>query len=103
MFLVEQPDFQGKDSLWYLDEFDLYKLLDHKIIDRVMNEFWNGKGIDKNSSILDYSTSYNLYADKHQIMISDNVLSEVAHQASTFSRFREKTHDYKLFVWKESI
>ena len=36
MFLVEQTDLYGNDALWYMDELDLYKILDHKMVDNVM-------------------------------------------------------------------
>ena len=77
--------------------------MDHKIIDRVMNEFWNGKGVDINSGVLDYSTGYNLLVDKNQLMISDKIVHEIGHTAFNFESLREKTHNYKFFVWKESI
>jgi len=28
MKLVEQTDYEGNDSFWYLDEFDLYGIFD---------------------------------------------------------------------------
>lgn len=36
MVLVEQTDYEGNDSFWYLDEFDLYNILDSRIMDRVI-------------------------------------------------------------------
>jgi len=60
MFLVEQKDIHGHDCLWYLDEFDLYQLLNHRIIDNIMQEYWLGKKVDITASVLDYSTPYNI-------------------------------------------
>ena len=40
MLLVEQIDYQGHDCFWYLDEFDLYSLLDSRMMDRVISKKW---------------------------------------------------------------
>lgn len=50
-----------------MDEYDLYKILDHKIVDDVMNELWKGRQTDVSASIIDYSTAYTLYQDKYNI------------------------------------
>jgi hypothetical protein len=36
MVLVEQTDYEGNDCFWYLDEYDLYNILDSRIMDRVI-------------------------------------------------------------------
>lgn len=36
MLLVEQVDNDGHDCFWYLDEFDLYSILDCRIMDQVI-------------------------------------------------------------------
>lgn len=56
MILVEQTDYDGHDCLWYLDEYDMYSILDCRIMDRVIQKKWSGK-YDVNSTIFDYSTS----------------------------------------------
>lgn len=64
MVLVELTDYDGNDCFWYLDEFDMYGLLDCRIMDRVIQKKWKGK-YDINASIFDYSTSYVCLVDKH--------------------------------------
>ena len=103
MYLVEQPDFQGKNCLWYLDEFDLYKLLDHPMVDNIMNEYWSGRKVDINSTIQEYSTSYNLLFDKHDLMYGKNIIKEMWHDTFNSNKYTEKTHQFKFFVWKTSI
>ena len=34
--LAELTDYEGNDMFWYLDEFDLYSLLDSRIMDRII-------------------------------------------------------------------
>ena len=36
MVQVEQTDYEGNDVFWYLDEYDLYNILDSRIMDRVI-------------------------------------------------------------------
>ena len=64
MILVEQTDYEGQDCFWYLDEYDLYTILDCRIMDRVITNKWKGK-YDLNATISDYMTSSNLLEDKH--------------------------------------
>ena len=74
LFLVEQTDFQGNNCLWYLDEYDLYKILDHKIVDNIMNE----DGFDLNDSdfYTRYIVAYNSFKNECQRIKS--VVSKVA-------------------------
>ena len=36
MILVEQTDYNGQDCFWYLDEYNLYNILDCRMMDRVI-------------------------------------------------------------------
>ena len=90
MFLVEQTDYEGNDCFWYLDEYDLYGILDCRIMDRVIQKKWTGK-YDINSSILDYSTSYVCMMDKYKIFATDRVFSELKHKIFTID-CSDKTH-----------
>ena len=101
MRLVEQTDYEGNDSFWYLDEFDLYSIFDSQIMDRVIQKKWSGK-YDLNASIADYSTSYTLLKDKHQIFASDRVFTELKLQVLTLD-WSDMTHPYKFNVWIHSM
>jgi len=72
MILVEQTDYEGNDCFWYLDEFDLYSILDCRIMDRVIQKKWRGK-YDLNANVIDYSTSYTMLCDKHSLFATDRV------------------------------
>ena len=101
MALVEMTDFEGNDCFWYLDEYDLYNILDCQIMDRVIEKKWSGQ-FDINSSILDYSTSHNVFEDKHNLFKTDRVFSEIRHEMLTFNK-QEKTHQFKFEVWLHSM
>ena len=62
--IVSQQDFQGHDCFWYLDEYNLYNILNCRIMDQIIKKKWMGKH-DINSSILDYSTLSNIMFDPH--------------------------------------
>lgn len=82
----------------------MYRILDHKIVDNIMNELWKGQKTDVNATILDYSTAFNLFMDKHHIYAaSDNLYQEYKHQAFDDTKNKELTHRFKYFVWKNSI
>jgi hypothetical protein len=101
MILVEQTDYEGNDCFWYLDEYDLYSILDCRIMDRVIQKKWAGK-FDLNAVMLDYSTSYTLLADKFSLFATDRVFSEISHEMFTYDR-SDRTHQHKFHVWQCSM
>lgn len=92
MLIVEQTDFHNRNCLWYLDEFDLYKILDHRMVDNIMNEYWEGQNVDVNCSIFDYSTSVTLLQDKNHLMIDGDLMTELRHEALDIYKYKDKTH-----------
>lgn len=76
MILVEQTDYEGNDLFWYLDEYNLYGILDSRIMDQVIQKKWNGK-YDINKTAYDYSTPYTLLVDKYKIFATDTIFSEI--------------------------
>ena len=69
-----------------------------------MNELWKGQKTDVNATIMDYSTAFNLFIDKHHIYAtSDDLFQEYKHLAFDDAKNKELTHRFKYFVWKNSI
>ena len=97
MILVEQVDYEGHDLFWYLDEFDMYNILDCRIMDRVITKKWSGI-YDLNAGILDYSISNILLKDKHALYATDRLFSELRHEIFNLD-CSDKTHRYKFHVW----
>jgi len=56
-----------------MDEFDLFPLMDTKIIDQVISKLWNGQDVEINCSIMDFSTSYCMLMDKSKIFTTDKL------------------------------
>jgi hypothetical protein len=90
MIIVEQTDYEGNDCFWYLDEYDLYNILDCRIMDRVIQKKWAGK-FELNSSIMDYASSYTLLMDKFGLYANDTVFAELKHQVLSLDR-SDETH-----------
>ena len=101
MILVEQTDYEGNDIFWYLDEYDMYSILDCRIMDRVIQKKWAGK-YELNSTVLDYSTSYTVLKDRFSLFATDRVFSEIKFEMLTLDR-SERTHQFKFFVWQNSM
>lgn len=99
--LLEQNDYDGNDCFWYLDEYDVYDILDTQILDRVITAKWEGK-YSINCGIMDYSTSYSMMKDKYKIFATDRVFSEIKVHMNT-TDCRNKTHWFKFKVWQNSM
>lgn len=83
--LMEIPDIEGKDIIWYFYKFELFQLLDAKVMDKFINKKWKGR-IETNNSFLDYSLSYNILQNKNEFFTSDKMLTEVKNQMLTFDK-----------------
>lgn len=56
---VKQKDIFGVDALSYMERMDAYTLMDTKIMDRIMKEYWNSD-IDVSGKFINNSTCYNI-------------------------------------------
>ena len=72
MHLVEQNDYEENDCFWYLDEFNIYSILDSRMMDRVITKKWQGR-FDINSRLSDYSISYVLLQDRFGLFATDRL------------------------------
>jgi hypothetical protein len=64
--LIETQDIDGHNCFFYMQNYSLYSILDSKIMDKFIYDKWRGR-IEFNSTIMDYSTAYNLYNDPHKL------------------------------------
>lgn len=101
MILIEQPDLEGNNCFWYLDEYDLYSILDCRIMDRVIQKKWSGI-YEVNASILDMSTPHLLFEDKYSIFATDRLFSELKIEMTQVKK-EDVTHRYKFHVWQHSM
>jgi hypothetical protein len=99
--MVEFTDYEGNDCFWYLDEFDMYGILDSRIMDRIIQKKWQGI-YDITSTIAEYSTSYIVFEDVYKIYATDRVFNEIRLEVCTLDR-RDRVHYFKFWVWKYSM
>jgi hypothetical protein len=99
--MIEMEDYEGHNMFWYLSSFDMYDLLNCRILDRIINGMWTGP-FEINASIADYSTSYMLMRDKHDIFAKEHWFQETLHEMLTLDRSHQ-VHLFKFEVWKMSM
>ena len=58
-FQLRQVDLMNKTSLYYLEHLDAFAIMQSHIMDRVMQEYWQGN-LDANGSIMGASTAYGI-------------------------------------------
>ena len=56
---VKQKDLFNRDALFYMEKLDSFKLMDTKVMDRIMKDYWNSN-IDTSGSLMSCSTTYNI-------------------------------------------
>ena len=96
--MIEKVDHNGHDMFWYLNKYDIFGLLDCRIIDRILSIKWFGP-FEINAVFSDYSTGYTVMDDKHEIYASDRWFQEIVHDMMTVDRSHQ-VHQFKFEVWK---
>ena len=71
--MMEKQDLLGNNSLWYMLNYELYTILDTKLFDRYLTSKWEG-WIEVNSSIMEFSSSFQLLQNKHGLMLSEKMV-----------------------------
>ena len=56
---VKQRDLFNHSALYYMEKLDSFKLLDSKVMDRIMKDYWNSN-VDASGSFFACSTCYNI-------------------------------------------
>jgi hypothetical protein len=101
MRMCEALDYDGHNLFWYMDMYDMYEVLDSRILDRIIQTKWNGK-YDLNASFLDYSTGYAILNDSHDLFCGDQVFHEIRYTMLRLDR-SDLVHKFKFEVWKHSM
>lgn len=57
--ILKQTDLFGRDLLWYISEHGIFSILDTKVMDRIIQDFWNSN-IDITGSFFEASTVYQI-------------------------------------------
>jgi hypothetical protein len=67
---IEMKDYDGHNFFWYMNRYDIYNIIDCRILDRIINLKWMGP-FEINASPLDYSTGWLLANNKYNIFSSN--------------------------------
>ena len=62
--LLKQKDLRGNDSLYYMALYNVYKILDTKCLDRILQDFWKSN-MDATGVLLECSTGWRLLTNGH--------------------------------------
>ena len=63
---MRRKDLRNRNALYYMESMDAFELMNTKVMDRIMKEYWNSN-IDTSGSFFQASTCYQLLQDlKHE-------------------------------------
>ena len=96
---VRRKDLSNRNSLFYMELMDSFQLMDTKVMDRIMKEYWKSN-IDTSGSFFQASTAYKLIkADYGENQ--DEELETRFYKPRDISKFT--SHSYTLRVYLKSM
>jgi hypothetical protein len=99
--LIESKDYLGTSMLGIISKSQMFKVLDTKIMDRIVKEKWNGIN-NETRSIVEYSTGYQVIHDKYERYVGLGWPKRICELANTWDK-SEISHIFKYFIWKKSM
>ena len=58
--MVRRKDLSNNNALYYMELMDAFQLMDTKVMDRIMKEYWNS-AIDTSGSFFEISTAFQVF------------------------------------------
>ena len=99
--MIEHMDIDGMDCIWYFNEYQMFKLLETKIMNQYVIEKWEGY-TTINSDFNDQSTALSILLNPFSDIINENVFSNLYDSIFVWDKSR-KTHLLKFKNWKTSM
>ena len=99
--ILQSHDLNGKHCLWYIQRYQMNKLLNTSLFDKYMSQHWYGR-LSQYSTILEMSASMQLMLNRHDVMQSDSVLRYMLHSVFSFHRLNS-ANAFGFQAWKESM
>ena len=99
--IIEHLDIEGKDCTWYFNEYQMFNLLETKIMNQYVIEKWEGY-TNINSAVWDHSTIMSILLDPFNHIINENVFSNLFESIFVWDK-SNKTHVFKFKYWKTSM
>jgi hypothetical protein len=94
---MRRKDLRNRDSLYYMEMMDAFELMNTKVMDRIMKEYWNSN-IDTSGDFFQCSTCYKLLTDDDD---GDIELESRFYQKRDISKYT--AHPYTLRVYLKSM
>ena len=80
--ILENIDIEGKSCFYYITKYQLYRLLETKIMNQYIIDKWFG-GLDFNLSIMNLATSYSLFVNHNDVYSTDGIFQKLFMDASS--------------------
>lgn len=94
---VKQRDLFNHNALYYMEKLDSFKLLDTKVMDRIMKDYWNSN-VDSSGFFMSCSTCFNILRTKKLSHIDDYESKHRFYDPRDISEVRPHEYIYKVFV-----
>jgi hypothetical protein len=98
--ILKQNDLFGRDLLWYISEHGIFSILDTKVMDRIIQDFWNSN-IDITGSFFEASTTYQILMKSSLTYTKDQEAVRRFYHPQDIQQLR--THIFQYEVWKKSM
>jgi hypothetical protein len=67
---VKQKDLFNNTALFYMEKLDAFQLLDTKVMDRIMKDYWNSN-VDSSGNFMECSTAFQILTKTKLTHIND--------------------------------
>jgi len=94
---VKQKDLFDHNALYYMEKLDSFKLLDSKVMDRIMKDFWNSN-VDASGSFFACSTCYNILTQSKLSHSEDYASSHMFYHPFNLDEVRPHEYIYKIYL-----
>lgn len=82
--IIQNPDILGLDFFWYINNYQIFRLLETKVMNQYIIDKWNGE-LDANAPVMGLATSYCLYQNKNNYYCT-KLFSKLWNQITTFEK-----------------
>ena len=94
---VKQRDLFNKDALFYMEKLDSFHLMDTKVMDRIMKDYWNSN-IDTTGKVMGTSTCYNILTKHHLTSLEDYERRNRFNVKREVGNMRPHPYMFKVYV-----
>lgn len=94
---VKQRDLFNNNALYYMEKLDSFRLLDTKVMDRIMKDYWSSN-VDSSGSFFACSTAFNILTTFKLSNIQDYESKHRFYHSRSFKNLRPHAYIYKVFL-----